>query len=482
MRPALIAVDRLDRLPASYNQEERVLAETTTHVQNNTVSLGAHFRGSLDVDALSMALALLVARHESLRLTFSVDELGARMHVAETPHLDLAVRQLESVAPSHRVDRALDLLVTTAVEPFNLATGPLVRAIVVRLSDTEHMLGLNIDHILVDAQSCRIVLRDLFALYRQIAYGEDSGLSPLNVQFPDWAAWERRYLQGPTLQRLMTYWRTALAGVGALPAAGLLDRSVSTDSQVTGVGGVLLPAGEATVATTYLRLTGVLWTRLYAFSRSLGKSPFTVCSAVLKATVYLHRRTTQPEETSADVTVFGALANRSTKAVDDVVGYFATSAVLRTDVSGDPTLVEIVNREAQVLFEALAHQELPHPLIAKEISPELYGIRYRSGARVPQYLNFDMPHGEVVPTYSRDGLIMRAIKVPVAELPRSGLRLIAYAADQGMVIELRYRTDRFSAIWVERFVATYRWLLDVWPSVPEKRLSTIAPAVRSSAD
>lgn len=428
-------------------------------MQNNIVPLGLRISGQVRANSVGLALDRLVARHDALRLTFSVDSRGARLHVAETPAFGLVVRSVERIAPAERFAAGLALLARDASDSFDIIAGPLVRAIIVRMSDTDHLLGLTVDHMLADGRSCEIVLRDLFALLCEAQAGNSAELPALPVQFPDWTIWERRYLEGPARQRLAEYWRAALAGTTALPASGLRDPAADRES----VG----------VEAKRITLDGVLWTRLSAVAADLKTSPFTALSAVLKATVYRRRRLRQPDDVAADVTVFGALANRAVQALDDVAGYFANSAVLRTDVSGDPTLEELIQREGRMLFAAMAHEELPHPLVAMEVSPELYGIRYRPGVEIPEYLNFDMPRSRPPALFSSRGLRAEAVRVPVVELPRSGLRLIAHPLSDGVQIEARYRTDHFTETWMESFLAAYRRLLSVWPEAPGARLSQV---------
>jgi hypothetical protein len=458
-------IDRSQRLPASHNQEERIRAGAGTHVQNNIVPLGLRLRGRVQADTVCLAIERLVARHEALRLTFAVDGEGSRLNVANAPAFGFTVRSVERFAPTDRLTAGLALLATDASDPFDIVTGPLLRTIIVRMSDVEHLVGLTIDHMLIDGRSCEIVLRDLFAILREIQEGVPDDLPELPLQFPDWTVWERRYLQGPARQRLAAYWRSALAGTTALPASGLEDPE-ATASEDDG------PAG---VTTKRITVNGDLWTRLSTVARDQRASPFTLLSAVLKAAVYRRRRRRQPDDLAADVTVFGALTNRTSRVLDDVVGYFATSAVLRTDLSRDPTFEELIRREGRILFAAIAHEELPHPLVAMEVSPDLYGIRYRPRAVIPQYLNFDMPQSRPSAQFSCDSFRADIVKVPVVELPRSGLRLIAHPLHDGVQIEARYRTDHFTGSWVKSFLIAYQRLLDGWTAAPAVRLSQVAP-------
>lgn len=457
IRPPLKRVDRTGRLPASFTQEERLLTDLDVHVQNNTVAFGFEVEGVLDVPALARAVQQLVERHEVLRSTFDVDESGGRICLAADNAAALDARTVENLSPSRRRGRALVLLADTASAPFDLRKGPLFRATLVRLGDAAHLLGLCADHIVLDARSAQIALRDLLEIYA----GRAEALPDLPVQFVDWAAWERAYLAGPAFDRLMEFWRRTLEGLDPLPACGLVDPSAGDHGNGAGLGRQELPIDPE------------LLLRVSAFAQARRSSVFAVLSAVLKAVVCMYRRRAG-DEAAEDVAVFGALENRANEAMSNVVGNIATSAVLRTSLASDPSLAELVDSERSVLFSALAHQELPHSLIVKELNPAQYGIRYRRDADIPAYLNFDMPEDEP-PTIELDGrLRFRRVHVPVPEVPRSGLRLIARRGDGRFLLEARYRFDRYTHGWIETFLSTYGSLLSRWLEDASARLSSLA--------
>ncbi|WP_197002822.1 condensation domain-containing protein [Longispora fulva] len=441
-------------MPASFTQEERLLVGRGIHVPNNSVAIGLHLLGPLDVGALERAVAALVARHEMLRSTFPEDPAGCR--IAVTDGRDITLRRLPAFGG---VEQALAALAQAAQVPFDLAGGPLFRATLARISDAEHILGLTLDHILVDGLSCQILQRDLLALYdRETGQGPD--LSPLDLQFADYATWERAYLRGEPLERLMGHWRNALAGIDAIPASGLTDPDA--------------PAGRtAGLALRKAAIPTDLRDALDRTARAGRVSLFAVLSAALKAVVHGRRRRLRDDD-AADVAVLGSLSNRGHRAMKDVVGYFATPTVLRTNLAGDPTLAELATREAQVVFGALCHQEVPHALITRELSPGQYGIRHRFGqADVPRYINFDMAQDWGAALRQPARLRVRTARVPVSEVPRGGLRLIAREKADSLVLEFRYRTDFYGAPWAETFLADYVRLLNLWPTRPSSRLSEL---------
>jgi Condensation domain len=460
-RPPLTRVDRDGSTPASFTQEERLLYGRGIQVPNTTVPLGLYLAGPLDTDALERSVGMLVQRHESLRLTFPESPAGRCITVTDGRDISLRRYSVETEAPERRTARALDLLAQAAAVPFDLARGPLFRAVLVRLSDTEHILGLMLEKILVDRNSCVILQRDLLALYDQALGRAGADLPELPLQFADYAAWERSYLQGAALDRLIAYWRSTLNGVDAIPDAGLTD-SAAPQGQ---------PPGLAMHTRT---IPAQLHERLETMARAEGASVFAVLASALKAVMFARRRRAMDDGTAADVAVFGSIANRSHRAMKDVVGYLATYTVFRTDLSGDPTLTELVGRETRTVFGALCHQEVPHPLIAREVSPQQYGILHRFGqVDVPHFLHFDMDDDWATVLRPPGMLRVSPVRIPLVEVPRGWLRLIARNKPDGLMLQFRFRTDFYSVGWAEAFLADYTELLRMWPQRSDCRLSAL---------
>jgi hypothetical protein len=448
------------------------VAGRAIHVPNNTIGIGLHFQGPLNTDALHRATEHLVARHESLRLTFpevsaadpAPDPKACRLAIGDGHDVELTTLSVEPTtdSPAHGMAEALKILADTAATPFDLARGPLFRAVLIRISELDHVLGLIVDHILVDGHSCALIQRDLLALYECEAKLSDGELPDLTLQFADYAAWERTCLQGDRLEQQLAYWRATLKGVDAIPASGLTDPLEPTN---------LPPA----LAVRKAEVPTDLYLQLEAAARSIGVSLFAVLSSTLKIVVRNRRLTTTPdEEAASDIAVFGSLANRGRRAMRDVVGYLATPAVLRTNLAGDPTLAVCARREARTVLGALGHQEIPHALITRELSPEQYGIRHRFGnVEVPRYLNFDLvkEDGEGLPQIAK--LDIRPVRVPIQEIPRGGLRFIVRQKADALVLEFRFRTDFYSSQWAAAFLEDYIRLLRLWPKRSEDPLSAV---------
>ncbi|WP_412543371.1 condensation domain-containing protein [Longispora sp. K20-0274] len=430
-------VSRRDRLPVSFTQEERLSAGRHVQLVHNKIAIGLRFDGPLDVAVLERCVAALVTRHESLRLVFP-EHAPARPRLAVRPDDGCELTVLSATD----VDHALRLLAEDACAPFVLATGPLFRATLAVVDADTHVLCLTMDHIVIDAWSVRVLLTELLALYAAYAVGAEPDLPALPVQFPDFAAWERGHLTGANLHRMMGYWRGKLDGIDPIPSSGLVDPAVRPDGPVRLVKATRLLDPELT-------------DRLTELARAERTSLIAVVSAAVKAAMWKRRRETMPDELAGDVATFGSLANRTRPELEHMVGYVATPATFRTQFDGGTAFRELLTREARTLWGAMRHQGLPHSLIMKELGHPQYGVRFSEPALLPAYFNFDfdLVEDETETLPQPPGLRVAPVGVPTPEVPRGGLRLIAYRRTAGLLLELRYRDDRYGAPWVGEFLA-----------------------------
>lgn len=469
MRP--VPYSREGRLPVSFTQEERLVAGGGEHVVNNLIVAGLRLRGPLDIEALGASLDMVVGRHEALRSRFRVDDLGPQVII--TPRLSDFFRIQEvslAVAPSSREAAGLAMLAAELSQQFDLWTGPLVRARLVRVADGNHLLGLSFDHVIADRLSKDILVRDLLAIYRCQVAGGENDLPALDVQFQDFAMWERDFLTGPTLDRMMSYWRLTLSGVSPIPEIRLADPAA--------------PGGIGAVDVIRLRLGAGTAARLRALADAENATMFSVMSAATKAAVVSMRLACPSGGDPWDVALYGSAANRVYPEVANSFGYFATPIVFRTGLAEDLTLAELFAREAKSLFGALFRQQLPHSLIMKELRPEQYGVRYRVGREeVPQYLNFDFDSrtgdsragdaANLLATPEIPGMAVSGAAIPLTSLPRGGLRVIGGEDQHGISLDLRYRTDRYSRPWAEQFMACVERVLVEAVDRPSTRLGTV---------
>ncbi|MDX6614894.1 MAG: hypothetical protein QOD75_4080, partial [Blastocatellia bacterium] len=306
-------------------------------------------RGPLHVNPLQQALNEIVARHESLRTTLAADGDEPVQIISARGEMKLKVIDLSDVAASERETVTAQTLTQEAHIPFDMTTGPLIRGTLVRLNDEEHILLLAMHHVVSDDWSMGVFFRELSALYESFVLGQDSPLTPLPIQYADFAAWQHAWLQGEVLGQQLEYWKRQLAG-----APRVLQ--LPTDRPRP-----LRPTHEG--AREEVVLPAELIRKLTAVGQSEGGTLF---MTLLAAFQNLLARYTGQE----DIVVGTPIAGRNRAETEGLIGYFINTLVLRTDLSGNPSFRELVRRVRDVSLGAYAHQDLPFERLVEELQPE----------------------------------------------------------------------------------------------------------------
>ncbi|GAA3353944.1 hypothetical protein GCM10017744_009550 [Streptomyces antimycoticus] len=387
-RPALTATARPSRVPVSYAQARLRFLDLLGDGSTAYNAPGAlRLTGPLDREALRLALEDVVARHESLRTVFAEDEEGFTQIVLEPGHaaVDPGVRTVDEA-------RLAAELMAEARYVFDLAHEPPLRVTLFELGPDEHVLLLLLHHIAGDGWSMRPLARDVATAYTaRVETGDAPRWEPLPVQYADYSLWQRAVLgreddPGSELSRQLAYWTTALAGIPdelALPA----DRT-RTD-ELTQRGG-----------QDSFRIPAELHQALYGLARETRSSLFMVLQAGLAALLTRLGAGT-------DIPIGTPIAGRTDTAVEELVGFFANTLVLRTDTSGDPTFHELIERVRERSLAAYAHQDLPFERLVEVLNPE------RSLSRHPLFqVSLSLHHTDP-----------RATVAEVARLPRLAVEL-----------------------------------------------------------
>ncbi|HZW73232.1 MAG TPA: condensation domain-containing protein, partial [Caldimonas sp.] len=333
-----VPVDRPTRLPLSFAQRQLwFLDRIETTGSSYHVDLAWRLQGDLDVRALEDALSAVIARHESLRTVFpSTDGVPEQVVQAAKP-VSLQAIDLIDDAPEIRLTALERIARAEAARPFDLATGPLLRATLVRLDTADHALILTLHHIVCDGWSLDIIARELSELYGAASAGKPAALAPVSLQHADYTMWQQRQRESGTWEDDRAYWSQRLAGAPTLDLPGDRPRPATRTTRGGRVSKVLaadraraiVDAGRAHGVTLHMTLVA-------AFS------------------VLIARHTD-----STDVVIGSPVAGRSRVTLEDLVGFLANVLALRVDLAGDPTVAELLGRVREVTLEAYAHAELP---------------------------------------------------------------------------------------------------------------------------
>jgi len=391
--------------------------------------------GLVRLPALARALGEIVRRHEVLRTvyrqTLASDEPVQIVHPPlPVDQVDLPLVDLAGLPATIREAEAARLAAEEAGQPFDLAHGPVLRAAALRLAPREHLMLTTLHHIACDGWSAGVLLGELGVLYRAFAAGRPSPLPELPLQYADFAAWQRGWLDGPVLQEQLRFWRERLAGA---PPVLELPSDRPRPAVRSGRGG-RLPV--AIPATTAARLTGL--------AQREGMTLYTLLLALFQALL--------GRLTGADDLVVGSpVAGRRHAETRGLIGFFVNTLALRADLAGDPSLGTHLARTRQAVLDAFAHQDLPFERLVEELRPE------RSLSHAPIFQVLFVLQNTPGGTLELPGL--RVEVLPPAPNTHFDLELELAETDGGLKGALGYATDLFEAATAQRLIGHLETLL-----------------------
>jgi natural product biosynthesis luciferase-like monooxygenase protein/amino acid adenylation domain-containing protein/non-ribosomal peptide synthase protein (TIGR01720 family) len=344
----MVRIDRDGEMPLSVVQE-RVWRMEQLDPGNPSLNmpLAVRLSGTVDVANLERGINEVIRRHEMLRATYRVEDGRVIQRFAAEVRISMSEVDLRGFAGDREAE-AMRLALEEAVLPFSLEHGPIVRASLLRLADTEHLMLLTVHHIAADTLSMVAFFREMAANYHAFLAGQPAPLPELAVQYVDAAAWERRSLAGGTLATQEAYWREVLADLP--PSLELAsDRPRGTNLRLRGERFPVVFSGDLSAA-------------LMGFSQREGVTPFMTLLAALSSVLarYSGRE---------DIVVGTPVGNRARGELEPLIGFVAHAMALRTDLSGDPTFRELVARARETTIGASSHQDVPFEHLLPLVAP-----------------------------------------------------------------------------------------------------------------
>ncbi|MFB8791841.1 MAG: amino acid adenylation domain-containing protein [Potamolinea sp.] len=304
--------------------------------------------GSLNLVALEATFNEIVRRHEALRTTFRIMEGQPIQVIAPSLSVPVPVVDLRALPTAERETKARHLVTEEQARPFDLSQGPLLRVKLLQLDETEYVLLINMHHIVSDDWSIGVLIRELGAHYTAYNSQKTSPLPPLPLQYADFAHWQHEWLQGDTLTNQLTYWQQQLNHIPVLDLP--TDRTRKPVQSYRG-------------ATQFFELPKSLSENLESLSQREEATLFMTLLCAFQ--VLLYHYTGQE-----DIPVGSPIANRNRSETESLIGFFVNTLVLRSDLSGNPTFVELLHRVKEVALGAYAHQDLPFEKLAQELHLE----------------------------------------------------------------------------------------------------------------
>ena len=429
--------------PLSYAQQRLwFLDQLEPGNSAHNISWTVRIKGSLNRAALQSAVDDLVSRHEVLRTSIpSVDGKPLQKIVSKV-RVPVEVQDMTGASD----ERLRACLARLASSPFELGNGPLLRITLLQIAESEHVLLVLIHHIISDGGSMRVMFRELAALYEGYVSGQPVTLTELPVQYADYAMWQREWLTGDALKQQLDYWTTRLSG-----APDLLE----------------LPTDRPRSAAQRFRGASVLRVLPRALAndlRTLGRGyRCTLFMVMLAAFKVLLNRYSGCE----DLVVGTPISGRSRTALESLIGFFVNTVVLRSDLSGDPSFAELMERVRSGALEAHSNQELPFEKLVEALQPK----RMLSYSPIFQVM-FDLQEEPRWQLPIRDLEVFPEI-VFSSRTSTFDLTLSVRESEAGLDAMFEYDTDLFDETTIERLASHYQILLEAVVAEPDRRISAV---------
>jgi amino acid adenylation domain-containing protein len=408
------------------------------------IPMALRLRGALDAPALERALDTVVRRHAALRTSFAHDAAG---HVVAVVHAEpLAPLQFADLSAFADAEGAMRLQAAEASSaPFDLQRGPLLRTRLLRLRADEHVLLLTLHHVVADAWSIGVLVREVLALYAAFSAGQASPLSDLPIQYPDFARWQREWLSGERLQAQTAFWTTTLAGAPA-------TLELPTDRP--------RPALQTFAGATLERGLGrALSAQIDALAQAHGTTPFMTLLAAFNVLLARHAQ-------QDDIVVGSPVANRTRRETEPLIGFFVNTLALRTQLDGNPRFSDLLDRVRQSTLAAYAHQDLPfeHVVDALKLPRDL--------GRSPLFQVMFTLKNTDMPAFDIAGLTAEPVPVE-SGAARFDLMLELSPGPRGYVGHWEYNRDLFDAATIERMAGHFEVLLAAATAAPDTRIAAL---------
>lgn len=409
------------------------------------ISVYLQMNGRLNVKVLEQVITEIIRRHGALRTSFTTLEGDPVQTVSPDSVVTIPIVDLSGLSEVAQQIEVSTSAVKESQHPFDLAQGPLIRCKLLRLGLQEHVLLLTMHHIVSDGWSRGVLLRELIALYKAFVNEKPSPLPKLPIQYTDFTLWQREQITGEQFKPQLSYWKQQLAN-----APALLELPVAR---------VRPPAQSYRGARIEVWLSGQLTEQLKILSRQNGCTFFMVLFAAFN--ILLSRYTGQ-----TDIIIGSATANRNRAEIEPLIGFFVNNLVLRTDLSGNPRFLELLDRVRNTMMSAYAHQDIPFEKLVEELQVD------RSLAYNPLFqVAFNLQNAPM-PPLELPGLSIEPLEFD-SETARFDLEVNLWETQSGLKCQLIYNTDLFERIAIERFAEHFKMLLMGVVANPEQQLTEL---------
>ena len=413
--------------------------------------------GCLNVAALEESFHEVVRRHEVLRTTFTVVDGQPLQVIAPSLRFTLPVVNLQELSQEQRDAEVLRLASEEAQQPFDLTKGPLLRVTLLQLAAAEYALLLTMHHIVADGWAIGVLIHEIATLYQAFSDGKASPLSEVSIQYADFAVWQRQWLQGERLETQLAYWQRQLGG--KLPVLELPSDRGASGREARRRHRSRSPIETFSGAREALVLPKTLSEKLKTLNQRQGITLFMILVAAFQT--LLHCYTDQE-----DIVVGTDIANRNQAQTKELIGFFVNQLVLRTDLSGNPTFLELLERVREMTLEAYAHQDLPFDKLVDVLNPK------RELNRTPLFQAKIVLENTQTPSLELPGLTITSLKVENKTV-QFDLLLELNETEQGLFGVWEYNTDVFDRDTIVRLSNNFATLINKIATHQESKLSEL---------
>lgn len=468
----VLPVEKRDNLPLSYAQERLWFLNKLEGADNNAYNMPVRLRfvGPLDVNALELSLNEIVRRHEILRTNFREVDGNAVQVVSHHLKINLSIMDLQGVDECDRTAELQRISVEDAQTPFKIDTDPLLRSTLLILCNSdkndvctdvknktgrsEYILLITMHHIVSDGLSQDIIKKELFTLYEAFHNGLPSPLPELDIQYADFACWQRKNLQNQSIQSRMEYWRKQLEG-----APAFIELPVDKPRP---------PVRTFQGQAEFMEIDGDMSDALEVFSREEGITFFITTFTLFNVLIYRY--------TGVDDVVIGApVAGRDYPGLENLIGFFNNTVVLRNDLSGNPTFRELLKRVRNTALGAFEHQDLPFEKLVEELRPE------RNLSHTPLFQIFFNMFNPLDNKMELSGLTIESLPTPEIA-SKFDLTMYVSRSRDGIKLAILYDSDLFNPPRIKELLEQYKLLMIQVVNAPDvtiNSLSLITPGAKS---
>nr|NCS25718.1 amino acid adenylation domain-containing protein [Microcystis aeruginosa BS13-02] len=435
-----------EELPLSYAQQRLwFLDQLEPNSPFYNISLALHLTGSLQVDVLEKSLQEIIQRHESLRTNFATIEGNPVQIIKPESNWQLTLVNGND-SPKYREEQEIKKwLEIHSHQPFDLANDSLIRATLLKLSDTEHFLLICLHHIVSDGWSMGVFIEELTTLYNAYTKGLEPLLQELPIQYADFAIWQREYLQGEIRQNQLNYWQKQLAAAPALLHLPTdYPRPLQQSFQGDRIKCILSPE---------------LSQGLNKLSREKGVTLFMTLLTAFQTLLYRYTGQT-------DILVGTPIANRTRSELAGLIGFFVNTLVLRTDLARNPSFSELLKQVRETATDAYDHQDLPFEMLVEALQPE------RNMSYTPLFQVMFGLDNEIVDSIDLEGI--KATRQPLEfKTAKFDLSLSIQVKEARLTAIWEYNTDLFDKSTIERLSGHFVNLLTGIIANPEQTVSQL---------